>query len=383
VEAGYFKMVHGNGAANLFLTPAKDLQLTTDATHFVDSLRYSGKASMENNYLLEKVRRNNKRDATAIFSQEEADFIKQVQEIRKEADTYLDKATDLDKEFVALERKNIEYSHLLNVARYPNFYTNYFKHPEYVASENLTSLLKDVDYDNEEDFNTYRTYRDLTLGHYSEKMNPSKDIKGAIATIKDIKSKSIQMELIQELAFYISPSFKEHELLYTSLLKLSSDENFKEELTKKYTVIQKLESGKASPTFNYENHKGGKTSLKDLEGKYVYIDVWATWCGPCIAEIPSLQKVEKDYHDKNIAFVSISVDELKDHDKWKEMVTSKELGGIQLVADNAWNSDFVTNYAIDGIPRFILIDPNGNIVNADAPRPSDKKLIELFDELKI
>ena len=68
--------------------------------------------------------------------------------------------------------------------------------------------------------------------------------------------------------------------------------------------------GKPSPAFeDYENYKGGTTSLADLKGKYVYVDVWATWCGPCIAEIPSLKKLEKQYHGKNIQFVSLSVDD--------------------------------------------------------------------------
>ena len=146
---------------------------------------------------------------------------------------------------------------------------------------------------------------------------------------------------------------------------------------------KELPTGAPSPSFDYENHKGGKTSLADLKGKYVYIDVWATWCGPCIAEIPSLKKVEQQYHDKNIEFVSISIDEANAYDKWKEMVTAKELGGIQVIADNAWGSKFVKDYKINGIPRFILIDPNGNVVNPDAPRPSNPKLIELFNELKI
>ncbi len=142
--------------------------------------------------------------------------------------------------------------------------------------------------------------------------------------------------------------------------------------------------GKPSPTFeNYENNAGGTTSLSDLKGKYVYVDVWATWCGPCKAEIPSLKKVEKAYHGKNIEFVSISVDKAKDHDAWKTMVADKELSGIQLFADKDWGSDFVKGYGIQGIPRFILIDTEGNIVNADAPRPSSPKLVELFTELKI
>jgi thiol-disulfide isomerase/thioredoxin len=140
-------------------------------------------------------------------------------------------------------------------------------------------------------------------------------------------------------------------------------------------------AGTPSPTFDYENHKGGKTSLESLKGKYVYIDVWATWCGPCRAEIPHLKKVEEAYHGKNIEFVSISIDRIKDHEKWQNFVTEKELGGIQLFADNDWNSQFVKDYQINGIPRFILVGPNGEIVNADAPRPSSPTLVETLDSL--
>jgi len=136
-----------------------------------------------------------------------------------------------------------------------------------------------------------------------------------------------------------------------------------------------------APDFDYENHAGGKTKLGDLRGKYVYIDVWATWCGPCRAEIPSLKKIEEKYHDKKIAFVSISVDEQKDYEKWKKFVVEKQLGGIQLYADKNWMSDFIKAFGINSIPRFILIDPTGKVVNADADRPSNPKLQEQLDAL--
>lgn len=149
---------------------------------------------------------------------------------------------------------------------------------------------------------------------------------------------------------------------------------------KEEQAMQKLNNA-PSPTFNYENHKGGTTKLEDLRGKYVYIDVWATWCAPCRAEIPFLKQVEEKFHGKNIEFVSISVDTKKDYEKWKKFVTEKELGGIQLFADNDWNSDFVKAYGINGIPRFILIDPKGNIVNANADRPSSPALTTLLESL--
>ncbi|MES2573624.1 MAG: TlpA disulfide reductase family protein [Bacteroidota bacterium] len=136
-----------------------------------------------------------------------------------------------------------------------------------------------------------------------------------------------------------------------------------------------------APPFDYLNHKGGNTKLEDLKGKYVYVDVWATWCGPCRAEIPHLKKMEEKYNGKNIAFVSISVDTQKDFEKWKSFVTDKNLGGVQLFADKDWNSDFIKSFGINSIPRFILIDPNGKVVQADASRPSSPQLKEDLDKL--
>jgi len=140
-------------------------------------------------------------------------------------------------------------------------------------------------------------------------------------------------------------------------------------------------NGSLSPSFEYDNYKGGKTKLEDFRGKYVYIDVWATWCAPCRAEIPFLKKLEEKYHQKNIVFVSLSIDQVKDIEKWKTLIKDKELGGVQVLADNDWNSQFVKDYNISGIPRFILVDPNGKIVKADAPRPSSPTIEAEFDAI--
>ena len=81
--------------------------------------------------------------------------------------------------------------------------------------------------------------------------------------------------------------------------------------------------------------------------------------------------------------MSLSVDAKHDYDKWRTMIEEKELGGVQIFADNSSKSEFYKAYGIMGIPRFILVDPEGNIVDANAPRPSSSDLIELFDELNI
>lgn len=158
-----------------------------------------------------------------------------------------------------------------------------------------------------------------------------------------------------------------------------------------HDVKKQLPQGTISPDFkDYENFNGETTSLSDLKGKYVYIDIWATWCGPCKVEIPYLKELEKKYSDKNIAFVSISVDDPKRngswekaHENWRNMVAEDELKGIQLFSPQGFESQFIKDYVSIGIPRFVLIDPEGKIVSAAAPRPSSKELIKLFDQENI
>ena len=150
----------------------------------------------------------------------------------------------------------------------------------------------------------------------------------------------------------------------------------------KHSMLVKFAKGKPSPKFaNFENYSGGKTSMDDLKGKYVYIDVWATWCGPCKKQIPFLKEIEKQYEHKNIEFVSISTDKRNKYDAWRKMIEDKQMGGVQLYAGE--DRSFSKEYQINSIPRFILIDPDGNIVDSDAPRPSDPRLKELFNSLSI
>ena len=116
--------------------------------------------------------------------------------------------------------------------------------------------------------------------------------------------------------------------------------------------------------------------MSSFKGSLVYVHVWASWCGPCKAEIPYLKTLEQDYHEQNIVFLSVSVDTNKDH--WLKMVKEEELGGIQLWADG-W-SQITKDYAIFGIPRFMLFSKDGKIISNDAPRPSNQETRELFDK---
>lgn len=135
--------------------------------------------------------------------------------------------------------------------------------------------------------------------------------------------------------------------------------------------------GQAAINFTYPDLEGKQVSLTDFKGKVVLVDVWATWCGPCKGEIPHLKQMEEEMRSKDIVFMSVSVDEQKDHQKWKDYIANEALKGVQLFA-SGW-SDIARNYDIKAIPRFMVFDKKGNIVSINAPRPSAKELRLLLE----
>jgi thiol-disulfide isomerase/thioredoxin len=161
--------------------------------------------------------------------------------------------------------------------------------------------------------------------------------------------------------------------------KIHSDPTRVSDMTKLVGAMTLLNTGNPAIDFTYPDKNGEERSLSDFRGSYVYVDVWATWCGPCKKEIPDLIKLEKDYYDKNIVFMSVSVDEENDHQTWLDMIEEKQLGGVQLFAAG-W-SKIVNDYHIKGIPRFMLFDPQGNILDTKAPRPSDPLTRVMFEQL--
>lgn len=140
-----------------------------------------------------------------------------------------------------------------------------------------------------------------------------------------------------------------------------------------------LTPGATAFKFTYPDQNGKMVSMEDLKGKVVLVDVWATWCAPCKAEIPYLKKLEQEMKGTDVSFVSISVDEAKDKEKWLKMVKDDQLGGIQLFA-TGWG-DLAKYYKITGIPRFMVFDKKGKIVTVNSPRPSNPELKILLEKI--
>ncbi len=141
--------------------------------------------------------------------------------------------------------------------------------------------------------------------------------------------------------------------------------------------------GQEAYNFKYENDTGTQVSLSDFKGQYVFIDLWATWCGPCIVEIPYLKQLEEELHNANayISFITISFDEQKHKQRWKNFLLGNKMKGIQLITNNGNNNKLKAYYNIKGIPRFILINPQGKIISANCLRPSNVGLKPYLENL--
>ena len=135
--------------------------------------------------------------------------------------------------------------------------------------------------------------------------------------------------------------------------------------------------GRMSPGFRAQDVEGNEYVLADFRGKYVYIDMWATWCGPCKREIPYLKSLEEKFKDAQITFLSLSVD--RDKAAWEKMVREGNLSGVQLYLGTG--SSFQEAYRVESIPRFILLDKEGRIISNDMSRPSSDETLSALEAL--
>jgi len=384
---GFYEFFLDRDRTEMYLEKGKNITINLDAKQFDETLVYSGDVAAENNYLAVKFLMDEKRlGFEEMYVLPENEFMAEINKIERQQDSLLKYRKVINEEFLAIEMDENKYSNAASIEIYEDYYRHFTKNDSFTVSSNFYDKLKDINYKDTVAFRNSNAYQQM-LNARLNRINLGDKAEGKNTTLAYLKNidknlpngyaKDKMMTNYLEYDLKPDESFEESYKLYKSINP--NKENL-EKITKRYETLKLLTKGNPSPNFNFENYKGGTTSLEDLKGKYTYIDVWATWCGPCIREIPSLQKVEEDYKGKNVQFVSISIDEKKDYEKWKNMISEKNLGGIQLMADNNWNSAFVKEYGILGIPRFILIDPNGKIVSADAPRPSDPELRIMLDK---
>lgn len=143
-----------------------------------------------------------------------------------------------------------------------------------------------------------------------------------------------------------------------------------------YNNLVKFGNGDKAVDFAAMTADGRKIKLSDLQGKIIFVDIWATWCGPCIAELPYLEKLKEKYKDnKDLVFVSLSIDD--NRAAWKEKLKSMNADGIQCITDRSSLND----YSVIDIPRTIVINKDFKITAMKGNLPSAKQTGKLLDDM--
>jgi len=211
----------------------------------------------------------------------------------------------------------------------------------------------------------------------------------------DVDFVSKQMKAISKIE---NTDFRDR-LLFSSLknsLKEASDSKERKEFIETYgnqisntklkklaynyfIVQEKLAKGNPAQDFVAQNLDNQDVRLSDFKGKYVVIDIWATWCGPCRIQSPNFEKVAIKNKDKeNIVFIALSID--KEKDNWYLQAKNKSKSVIQLHLSEQEIKTFEKVYGLESIPRFVFIDPERNIINAKMIYPSNEYFEKIINE---
>ncbi|WP_238319970.1 TlpA family protein disulfide reductase [Porphyromonas macacae] len=161
-----------------------------------------------------------------------------------------------------------------------------------------------------------------------------------------------------------------------SFLQTIRNKDFAAEIEEKIAQNSKLLRGQPAIDLEITDVAGNVKKLSDFKGKHIYIDLWATWCGPCLQEAPAFEKLSKQYAGKDIVFIPISTDTTRE--PWLAFLTEHKK---ELTQYHSTDLALKNDWMLLGIPRFILIDKDFNIIDAFAPRPSEEKVITLIDGL--
>ncbi len=390
---------HGDQISDLFLRPGDSLHLKINAASENVSTQYTGSRVIENQFLQEKkkLRSNHNINNPNIFNKTSTDFSTTTKNYQLAVNELLQKYADSNQDMDPLFKKQQSYLTKYEMASllldFPLFKNDGLSETELPAD--YFNFLNDIQLNNAViqntlEYNTFiRSYiarkTKLTTGlnKVNQTDHPLAWTQSKINVIeKEVTLPNIRANLITEAIewhLYNHGCMNIDSLIHI-FKSTNPDGDDALRINSFANRCQALRAGKMAPTFSGIDPEGNIFRSSDLKGKYIYVDVWATWCGPCKKETPHFEKLIKQYADNpNIAFVSISFDEKKE--MWDRYMKKKKLNGIQLISPKAFESKMANAYGISNIPRYILIDKEGKLINADAPLPSSKEIKPILAKL--
>lgn len=189
---------------------------------------------------------------------------------------------------------------------------------------------------------------------------------------ENLRSDVLELEVVsmfRQSVKGIKPEMKVFfDSIYNDYMGYAKNEKYKHWLTNHLQKLNKLNSGILAPDIELLNIKNEKVKLSDYKGKVLYVDFWATWCAPCKVNMHDSKILSTKFDENEVVFVYINVkDEVK---AWKSFLKNSNLDGLHLYADKKTSDELYNAYNIYGIPKYVLIDKDGKIVNSAAEVPS-------------
>ena len=385
-ETQSFLLECGDLRFSLYLSPGDSIFLTGDAKEFGATFRAEASKAAENTYLRKKIKITNevgldnwmelmKYPKDVYFAKKDSLFA-----LVKKPFEELSAIPLADKAFVEMENAYFEYHSLFMDSMFPLYHSHVNKvprdsvdfpvdevnnkiqrmpmdDPKLLAVQSYVNLL-----DRRVNESTMARLKEDSTLKYEEVKWDMVDSLVANQEVKDfLRFQSIKMNLE-----YRGPVHSERDI--QKFKASTQSEKYLTKLDKLAAKWEPIGPGKDVPDFAFTDINGQPVNLSDLKGKLVYIDIWATWCGPCIAEHPHWDKLKADYKDKEVAFLTVSIDDTRE--PWEKMVKNKKMDGLQWFAENAWQSELAQHFMVNGIPRFLLLDKEGKIIDPSADRPS-------------
>ncbi|MEH6658411.1 AhpC/TSA family protein [Leeuwenhoekiella marinoflava] len=185
--------------------------------------------------------------------------------------------------------------------------------------------------------------------------------------IENEKEKYIKNNSNLEYAAYLIDDWKmnkpnsEVQILYNGLSDRVKDSKYGKNIERYLALSQEMTEGAQLKNFTLKDLDGNPVDLEFFREKYVYLDFWASWCGPCRKQHPELRKLYQEYKEKGFEIVSVSID--SDDSKWREAVEKDKLTWTNLIDYKGLDGDVAISYKVSAVPISYLIDPNGKLIS--------------------
>lgn len=385
--------------SEMFLEPGDDISLSLDTKLFDETIKYEGTGAARNNYLAAKTLASESlnqkmRDVFGNVTSQTAETVKtfadSVRNGQEALYTKMLAEQTVSEDFAAFEKANIISDWAYKLQLFPNLYKRRAKEDAELP-ENYEAFWEEIPMTNDKGltsssfrgiFDSY-LYNKLAdkeseeLSAYADYLKKKLDFITANyqGEIKAYLHAATLSDVISEIGGdYAAQAYKSYMDSQPNMAHASIVSNI-------YESWNAIDKGKPAPNFTYTSIDGEEVSLSDLKGKVVYVDVWATWCGPCRKEFPHAKELKKKFEgNDDIVFLYVSLDD--DVAAWEKFLAdTPDLKGLHLASREGWKTSIVENYMINGIPRYMMIDKEGNIFNANASRPSEEATATALQEL--